>query len=171
VTVWTIGHSTHSEAAFLALLRAHGIESVADVRSVPRSRRLPHFWAERMAEWLPSAGVAYRHLPRLGGWRRTHHDSPNGGWHNASFRGFADYALGDEFAVGLAELRELAAPARTAMLCSEGLWWRCHRRLIADQLLRAGDDVCHIAPDGRTEPHRLTPFAVPQPDGTLRYPP
>jgi uncharacterized protein (DUF488 family) len=104
--------------------------------------------------------VEYLRLSRLGGWRRPAPESPNGAWRNESFRGYADYAMSDEFAQGLAELRELAAIKATAMMCSEALWWRCHRRLVADRLVVAGDTVCHIGSDGQASEHELTPFAV-----------
>ena len=169
--VWTIGHSTHAEEAFIALLRAHDIEQLADVRTVPRSRRHPHFGTEHLAQSLPAAGIGYEHLPRLGGWRAAQPDSPNGGWRNVSFRGYADHAMGAEFAAGLASLRELAATRRTAMMCSEALWWRCHRRLIADRLVVGGDTVCHIGSDGRVSEHELTAFAVLGPDRQITYPP
>ena len=107
--VWTVGHSTHSFDAFTALLAAHDIALLADIRTVPKSRRHPHFHADALARSLPDRGVAYLHLPRLGGFRRPRPDSPNGAWRNESFRGYADYAMGDEFAKGLAQLRELAA--------------------------------------------------------------
>jgi uncharacterized protein (DUF488 family) len=168
--VWTVGHSTRSIEGFLALLVAHAIEQVADVRTVPKSRRHPHFHADALARRLPEHGVAYVHLPRLGGWRRADAESPNGGWRNPSFRGYADYAMGDEFAAGLAQLRRLAGARRTAMLCSEALWWRCHRRLIADRLVVAGDTVCHIGSTGGVSAHELTPFATVAPDGRIAYP-
>jgi uncharacterized protein (DUF488 family) len=168
--VWSVGHSTHAAGELTALLAAHRIELVADVRTVPRSRRHPHFAAAALAEALPARGIAYRHLPRLGGWRRPAPDSPNAGWRNASFRGYADYALTEAFAAGLAELCELAAARRTAMMCSEALWWRCHRRLIADRLLVAGHAVSHIGADGRITPHELPPFATQGPGGRLTYP-
>lgn len=169
--VWSIGHSTHSAEAFGALLRGHGVVGVADIRTVPRSRRLPQYQAEAMAAWLPAqAGVAYAHLRRLGGWRRPRPDSPNDGWRNRSFRGYADYALGDEFAAGLEELTAMAACRATAMMCSEALWWRCHRRLVADRLLVAGWEVLHIGSDGRVGEHALTAFGVVGDDGRVRYP-
>ena len=155
---------------FLALLLAHEIEQVADVRTVPKSRRHPHFHAAVLASDLDARGIAYAHLPRLGGWRPPQPDSPNGAWRNASFRGYADYAMSDEFARGLAQLREAAATRRTAMMCSEALWWRCHRRLIADRFVVAGDSVCHIGSDARSTAHRLTPFAVLGRDGAITYP-
>ena len=109
------------------------------------------------------------HLAALGGWRRALPDSPNCGWRNASFRGYADYAMTPAFAAGLQELRGMAHDWRTAMMCSEALWWRCHRRLVADHLALGGDEVCHIAPDARGQLHRLTPFAVVD-GGRLIYP-
>ena len=168
--IWTVGHSTHSFDAFLALLAAHEIALLADIRTVPRSRRHPHFDADALARRLPDHGMAYVHLPRLGGWRRAAADSPNGGWRNESFRGYADYAMSDEFAKGLAELRELAAARPTAMMCSEALWWRCHRRRVADRLVVGGATVCHISSDGHASAHPLTPFATVGGDGQLRYP-
>jgi uncharacterized protein (DUF488 family) len=167
--VWTVGHSTQPLAAFVALLVAHDIAQVADIRTVPRSRHHPHFDTDALARSLPERGVAYVHLPRLGGWRHVKTDSPNGAWRNPSFRGYADYAMGEEFANGLAQLRRIAAEQRTAMMCSEALWWRCHRRLIADRLLVAGDTVWHINSDGRVSAHQLTPFATVEPDGVITY--
>ena len=167
--VWSVGHSTHSLGAFVGLLVANDIAQVADIRTVPRSRRHPHFDSDALARRLPERGVAYVHLLRLGGWRHASADSPNVAWRNLSFRGYADYAMGSEFADGLAQLRGLAAERRTAMMCSEALWWRCHRRLIADRLLVAGDCVCHISADGRVSAHELTPFATVESDGVITY--
>ena len=167
--IWSIGHSTHGLAEFVALLSAHGVSRLVDIRTVPRSRRHPHFAREALARELPALGIEYAHLHALGGWRRAAPDSVNAGWRNESFRGYADYALTDGFAAGLEELRAGAARAPTAMMCSEGLWWRCHRRLVADRLLLLGDEVLHIAPDGRTAPHELTAFAR-QEGGRLIYP-
>jgi uncharacterized protein (DUF488 family) len=167
--VWTVGHSTHSIDAFVALLVAQGIEQVADVRTVPKSRRHPHFHTDALAQSLPERGLAYVHLPRLGGWRHADAESPNRGWRNASFRGYADYAMGGEFAEGLAELRQLARTRPTTMMCSEALWWRCHRRLIADRLVVAGDTVLHISSSGRISEHELTPFATIGPSGQITY--
>lgn len=170
IDVWTVGHSTHSGDAFEALLAAHEIEQVADVRTVPKSRRHPHFQADILARDLRARGVAYAHLPRLGGWRSARSDSPNGAWRNTSFRGYADYAMSEEFATGLAQLRELAATRRTAIMCSEALWWRCHRRLIADRLVVVGDSVSHINSNARASAHQLTAFAVVGPDLQITYP-
>lgn len=154
----------------MALLRGHGVGVVADVRTVPRSRRHPQFDTDALARSLPENDVRYTHLPRLGGFRKPDPDSRNGGWENASFRGYADYALGEEFAAGLAELRELAAAAPTAMMCAEAQWWRCHRRLVSDRLLVAGDQVLHIESESSAPPHELTPFALVE-DGRITYPP
>jgi uncharacterized protein (DUF488 family) len=165
--VWTVGHSTHPLDAFVALLVAHDIAQVADIRTVPRSRRHPQFDTDALARSLPECGVAYVHLPRLGGRRHANADSPNDAWRNLSFRGYADYAMSKEFADGLA--RGIAAGQRTAMMCSEALWWRCHRRLVADRLLVVGDTVCHISSGGRASEHQLTPFASVQPDGPITY--
>jgi uncharacterized protein (DUF488 family) len=167
--VWTVGHSTHSIDAFVALLVEHDISQVADIRTVPKSRRHPHFHTDALARSLPERGLAYVHLPRLGGWRQADAESPNRAWRNLSFRGYADYAMGDEFADGLAQLRRLSRARRTAMMCSEALWWRCHRRLIADRLVVAGDTVCHISSTGRTSEHQLTPFATVGSGGQITY--
>jgi uncharacterized protein (DUF488 family) len=169
--VFTVGHSTHSLDDFYALLATHDVKRVADVRRVPRSGRHPQFRAEALAVELPARGIAYDHMPALGGWRRPLPDSPNGGWDNDAFRGYADYALTAEFGTALEELGTLARERPTAIMCAEGQWWRCHRRLIADRLLAAGWTVCHIGPDGRLAEHELPPFAERQADGTVRYPP
>jgi uncharacterized protein (DUF488 family) len=170
VSIWTVGHSSHPLDTFVALLAAHDITLVADIRTVPKSRRHPHFHTDALAQSLPARGMAYTHLPQLGGWRRAASDSPNGAWRNLSFRGYADYAMSDEFAEGLARLRELAGAHATAMMCSEALWWRCHRRLIADRLAVAGQTVWHIGSDGRRSAHRVTPFAAVGVDGNVTYP-
>jgi uncharacterized protein (DUF488 family) len=141
------------------------------VRRTPRSRRHPHFNGDGLAVSLPERGLDYRHLPALGGRRRPRPDSPNGGWEHEAFRGYADYALTEEFAVGLAELCALARERPTAVMCAEALWWRCHRRLIADRLTALGWTVCHIGSDGALTEHVLPEFAEVQGDGTVRYPP
>jgi uncharacterized protein (DUF488 family) len=170
MTTWTIGHSTHDLAEFTRLLAEHGIALVADVRAVPKSRRHPHFHADALERSLPQRDIAYVRLRELGGRRRPSPDSPNDAWRNLSFRGYADYALTDEFRAGLTRLRELAAGRPTAMMCSEALWWRCHRRLIADHLGVAGDTVLHVGSDGRVSAHELTRFATVAPDGRVTYP-
>jgi uncharacterized protein (DUF488 family) len=168
---FTIGHSTHPLDAFAALLAQHRVERVADVRRTPRSGRHPQFNRETLADELSRRGVDYRHLPALGGRRRIRPGSPNGGWEHPAFRGYADYALTDEFAAGLAELVVLADERPTAVMCAEALWWRCHRRLIADRLTALGWTVCHIGPDGGLAEHELPAFAVVTADGSVTYPP
>lgn len=155
-TLWTVGHSTRSLDEFLDLLAAHEIELVADVRRFPGSRRLPHFAREPLAAALESRGIAYEWIPELGGRRRPDPDSPNVGWRHPAFRAYADHVATEEFARGLFALLMAAEGVRTAVMCSELLWWRCHRRLIADVVLSLGIPVLHIRDEGPAEPHRLT---------------
>jgi uncharacterized protein (DUF488 family) len=169
--LFTIGHSSLPLDRFIGLLEAFEIALVGDVRTVPKSRRWPHFRNEELARSLPSHGIEYTHLSDLGGWRRTTPDSPNEGWRNESFRGYADYALTPAFASALAALATVAERQRTAIMCSEALWWRCHRRLIADRLVVAGWTVRHIGSAGRDGAHQLPAFAAPLPDGRILYPP
>lgn len=157
--VLTIGHSTRPIEAFLELLRAHGVKRLVDVRTVPRSRHNPQFDGETLPKSIRHAGVGYLHMAELGGLRHARRDSPNMGWRNASFRGFADYMQTAEFATGLAKLIETAAHERTAIMCAEAVPWRCHRSLIADALIVRGVPVEHITSATRTQPHSLTPFA------------
>ena len=154
--MWTIGHSTRSLPTLLTLLRTHGIERLADVRRFPRSRRHPQFDADALARDLPAAGIAYRHLPGLGGFRRPRADSGNTAWRNTSFRGYADYMETDDFAGHLAALLEEARAGRTAVMCAEAAPWRCHRSLISDALLARGVEVRHILGPQAAELHRLT---------------
>jgi len=159
-TLYTVGHSTHPIERFLELLGEHRIAVLADVRSFPGSRRWPQFGEEGLAEVLGRAGVEYRWFKRLGGRRKsTRTDSPHVAWTVAAFRSYADYAESAEFAEGLAELAAIAAAARTAIMCSEGLWWRCHRRIVSDQMRLRGWDIEHIMPDGKLTVHRLPEFA------------
>jgi uncharacterized protein (DUF488 family) len=169
VHVWSVGHSTHTLADFLAVLARHRIEAVADIRRIPKSRRHPQFHIDALAAALSEHELAYRHLPELGGRRTPRKDSPNDAWSHRSFRGYADHALTGEFAAGLSALRQMAGTARTAMMCSEALWWRCHRRLVADRLVTGGDVVLHVFPDGRGAAHELTSFAGRKADGTIVY--
>jgi uncharacterized protein (DUF488 family) len=169
--VFTVGHSTHSFDGLVALLARHGVKRLVDVRRWPRSRRHPQFNHESLAAALPERGIDYRHVRALGGRRRPQVDSPNGGWELEAFRGYADYALTGEFAAGLAELCALAAERPTAVMCAEALWWRCHRRLVADRLTALGWSVCHIAADGGVAEHELPTFAVVDADGSVHYPP
>jgi uncharacterized protein (DUF488 family) len=167
---FTIGHSTHPIERFLKLLGAHRIAAVADVRRYPGSRRHPQFGAEALASSLGEQGIAYVALgDKLGGRRRARPGSANAGWRSASFRGYADHMASDPFAAGLARLAALASERRTAIMCAEGDWRRCHRQLIADALAARGWRVVHILPDGRSEAHQPTPFAEIR-DGQVSYP-
>jgi uncharacterized protein (DUF488 family) len=169
-TVWTVGHSTRPWADFLALLRAYRIGTLADVRRFPGSRRYPWFAGQSLARELPAIGIGYLWLPQLGGRRKVQPDSPNGGWRNASFQGYADHIGSAEFAEGLAALLELAASQRAAVMCAEAVWWRCHRALIADVLKLRGIEVVHILDASHAQPH---PYTAPARiiDGRLLYPP
>lgn len=159
IPVLTVGHSTRSLEAFADLLRAHGIEQVVDVRTVPRSRRNPQFNRETLPAALAAYGIGYIHLPSLGGLRHPRTDSPNTAWRNLSFRGYADYMATPEFAAGLDALLALAGQRHVAIMCAEAVPWRCHRSLIADALLVRGVPVEDILSATRRQPHRLTPFA------------
>ncbi|HEX2650056.1 MAG TPA: DUF488 domain-containing protein [Burkholderiales bacterium] len=168
--IYTVGHSTRAAADFLELLRSHGVQRVVDVRTVPKSRHNPQFGQENLRASLESAGIGYTHMPALGGLRRARADSPNAGWHNASFRGYADYMQTPEFAGGLEALIALAERERIAVMCAEAVPWRCHRSLIADALLARGIASEDISSPTRTVPHRMTPFA--KVNGTaVTYPP
>lgn len=156
VRVFTVGHSTLSAAAFQATLERHGIEVLADVRRFPGSRRHPHFGGEALAASLQAGGIDYVWLARLGGRRRDSAATQHLGWINPSFRSYAAYTWSDEFAEGLAELVGIAIAARTAIMCSELPWWRCHRALISDVLRFLGAEVLHIMGDGAPRPHPYT---------------
>jgi uncharacterized protein (DUF488 family) len=168
-TIWTIGHSTRSIEAFLGLLATHGIEQLVDVRLIPYSRRNPQFNSEALQASLTAAGPRYEPMPALGGRRKPCPDSPNSGWRNASFRGYADYMQTDEFSRALEELMAYGGKKRTAIMCAEAVPWRCHRSLIADALVSAGWDVCHIVSNAKPKPHELTSFAMLA-HGRLVYP-
>jgi uncharacterized protein (DUF488 family) len=157
--VLTVGHSNRPIDEFLALLEAHGVTLVADVRKLPGSRANPQFNADALAESLRSRGIGYVHLPGLGGLRRPRPDSPNGGWQNASFRAFADYMQTAEFEAALGQLLELARGERPAIMCSEAVPWRCHRGLIADALVVRDVTVAHLMTPTRADPHRLRDWA------------
>ena len=159
LVVFTIGHSTRTWAAFLELLRTHGIKRVVDVRSIPRSRHNPQFNRETLSAKLRSARIGYVHLRRLGGLRHARRDSQNMGWRNTSFRGFADYMQTPEFEAGLQRLIKLAKQKKSALMCAEAVPWRCHRSLIADALTARGIPVEHIMTAASRKPHTLTPFA------------
>jgi len=169
-TIWTIGHSTRALEEFLGLLAEYRIEAIADVRRFPGSRRYPYFASDALAVTLPAHGIAYQWMPKLGGRRKVQLGSPNTAWRNASFQGYADYIATVEFAEGLAELLELAASKRTALMCAEAVWWRCHRSLIADVLKLRGIEVTHIVDATHTTVHPYTsPARIV--DGRLSYAP
>ncbi|MBI1949890.1 MAG: DUF488 domain-containing protein, partial [Acidobacteria bacterium] len=159
VAVYTIGHSNRTLDALLGILRAHGIECLADVRSVPRSRHNPQFSAESLAISLPRAGISYAPLPRLGGRRKPRADSRNLAWRSDGFRGYADYMETPEFEKGIAELLDLARARRTAILCAEAIYDRCHRSLISDALVCRGVEAVHLVDEKKTMEHPLTPVA------------
>jgi uncharacterized protein (DUF488 family) len=154
--LWTIGHSTLPLPEFLDILKAHSIELVADIRRYPASRRYPWFHAEALAAALASEKIAYRHFEALGGRRSVRPGSRNTLWRNASFRGYADYMETPEFKAALEELERVASGKRAAILCSEAVWWRCHRQLVADALTAKGIEVRHIAGTGEAKVHALT---------------
>jgi uncharacterized protein (DUF488 family) len=157
--ILTVGHSTRTQGELVELVRAFGVTLVADIRTVPRSRRNPQFDRDELARALPATGIAYAHLPRLGGLRRPRADSPNTGWRNPGFRGFADHMQTAEFAHGLAELRALAESGTVAIMCAEAVPWRCHRSLVADALTALGAEVVHVTGPAAARPHSMTPFA------------
>jgi uncharacterized protein (DUF488 family) len=185
-TIYTIGHSTRSLEEFLALLKAHGITHLADIRTVPRSRRHPHFAADALSKLLPAAGIVYRHFPGLGGLRKPRRNSPNAAWRHEGFRGYADYMETAEFASALDELVAFgneggkggtggkeersfgpgdpavpappAPPAHVVIMCAEAVWWRCHRQLVADALLARGLEVRHIVSTAVPAEHKLSAF-------------
>ena len=157
--VLTVGHSTRTTKEFEALLIAHGVKQVADVRTMPRSRHNPQFNRDRLSRSLQKVGIRYHHIPELGGLRHARPDSINIAWRNASFRGFADYMQTPEFKTAVDELIRLAEMRRTAIMCAEAVPWRCHRSLIADALLARGIHVAEITSGARTRPHVLTPWA------------
>lgn len=168
VCVWTIGHSTRSESEFLDLLRAHEIAVLADVRRFPGSRKYPHFGGEALCESLTEAGIEYQHFADLGGRRKPRPDSHNDVWRNDSFRGYADYMETPEFQNALDELLQTAREKRTALMCSEAVWWRCHRSLVADFLKARGVEVVHILSATKNEVHPYTSAARLE-NGRLTY--
>ena len=172
-TFYTIGHSTRTIDEFVDLLRECAVDLVVDVRSIPRSRTNPQFNGDTLAASLAPWQIGYEHIAELGGLRGRTRDAPpslNGYWQVASFRNYADYALTPAFAAGLAQLRELGERHRCALMCAEVLWWRCHRRIIADYLLAAGQQVVHILGAGHIAAASLTPGAVVRADARVVYP-
>jgi uncharacterized protein (DUF488 family) len=167
--IFTIGHSTHELKQFGALLRAHRVECVVDVRRYPRSRRMPHFSGDALEESLPADGLGYVHLVELGGRRQALKSSPNTGWTTSGFRGYADHMSSPAFEAGLERVEAIARKSVSALMCAEALWWRCHRRLVSDALVARGWRVTHIGADGRLENHSLTSFAAVS-GGRVTYP-
>ena len=168
--VLTIGHSNHPLEGFLALLAQHEVEALVDIRRFPGSRKHPHFSRDNLAAALPKSGVEYHWLEALGGRRAKQRDaSPNVGLENKGFRNYADYMLTDEFREGVEKLLEVARRKRTAIMCAEGLFWQCHRRLVSDFLAANGVTVQHIMPSGELRPHTLTSGAVIE-SGKVTYP-
>jgi uncharacterized protein (DUF488 family) len=157
--LYTIGHSTRTLDEFRSILNEHQIKTLVDVRTVPRSRRVPHFNTKNLAESLPRHHFRYLHLPPLGGLRKARPDSSNTGWRNDSFRGYADYMQTPQFEAGLKELTAIAQNQPTAIMCAEAVPWRCHRSLIADGLLARGWEVIDLFSEKCAKPHKLTDFA------------
>jgi uncharacterized protein (DUF488 family) len=167
--IYTIGHSTHPAEQFLALLQAHEVRQVADIRTIPKSRRHPQFNGDALATYLHAHGIVYRHFAALGGLRKPRPDSVNTGWRHPSFRGYADHMQTVKFAQGVELLLAFAAANRTTVMCAEAVWWRCHRQLLSDALLARGVPVCHILSSADAKPHHLSDFArVDQ--GRVTYP-
>jgi uncharacterized protein (DUF488 family) len=170
---FTIGHSTRSIGEFVDLLKNAEVQRVVDVRTVPRSRANPQYNRDVLPAALSEFHIAYEHIAALGGLRGRKREVPpavNAFWENKSFHNYADYAMGEDFHSGLTRLRELGRAERCAIMCAEAVWWRCHRRIIADYLLAAGDMAFHILGRHRIEPAHMTDAAKPGPAGTLTYP-
>jgi len=167
-TIWTVGHSTRPIAAFIELLESAAITLVADVRRFPASRRYPQYNQGPLAETLAAASIGYRAFPMLGGRRQPRPDSPHTAWRNPSFRAYADYMDTEAFRQGIQQVEVLAASERIALMCSEAVWWRCHRALIADYLKVQGHNVVHLLSPAKHEPHPYT-SAARITDGKLTY--
>lgn len=170
--IYTIGHSTHPLDEFVAILRRHDIGFIVDVRTIPRSRTNPQFNKDTMPVSLKEAGIDYRHITELGGLRskqKAVSESPNIFWQNKSFKNYADYAMTENFRQGLAELQEIAVEYCCAIMCAEAVWWRCHRRIIADYLIAGHYPVFHIMGLGKAEPAKMTDAAKVQRGPILTY--
>lgn len=170
--IYTIGHSTHPLDEFIGILKNHGIEFLVDVRTIPRSRTNPQFNKDTVSEPLGAVGIDYRHIAELGGLRsrqKTMQESPNTFWENKSFRNYADYAMSDTFRKGLGELEEIAAKNRCAIMCAEAVWWRCHRRIIADYLLAESYPVFHIMSIDKVESAKITNATISLKNKTIQY--
>jgi uncharacterized protein (DUF488 family) len=171
--IYTIGHSTRSVDELARILLAWGVRELVDVRTVPRSRHNPQFDASVLGEALALHGIGYRRLPALGGLRKRKKDvepNDNGAWENESFHAFSDYALTDAFEAGLQDLLAIAERAPCAIMCAEAVWWRCHRRIVADHLVARGIPVVHVLSATQAVPATVTPFAKVGKDRRLRYP-
>ena len=171
--VYTIGHSTRTIPEFVDVLRTGGVKLVVDIRTIPRSRTNPQYNEDVLPDELAAYQVGYRRIAELGGLRSRSHDVPrevNGYWENKSFHNYADYALSDHFEHGLDQLLMLSSEQVVAIMCSEAVWWRCHRRIVADYLMLRGVPVFHLMGPGKTEPARTTAGAQER-DGHLVYPP
>jgi uncharacterized protein (DUF488 family) len=166
--LWTVGHSTRSIEEFIAILESFDLQVLVDVRTYPGSRRYPQFNKEQLRASVAGAGIVYHNMPELGGRRRARPDSQNVAWRNEMFRGYADYMETDEFRAGIEKLAELARANRTAVMCAEAVWWKCHRSLISDYFKAAGAEVLHIIGEGKAEEHPFT-SAARIVDGALSY--
>jgi len=169
-TIFTIGHSTHPIEEFIDILNAHGVRRLVDVRTIPRSRRNPQFGSDALAASLRNAGITYRHVKELGGLRHRRKDSPNGAWRNASFQGYADHMLTEEFNSAVDDLLARGHHNDLAIMCAEAVPWRCHRSLIGDALLVRGANVRDIFSATSAKPHTLTSFARVEGE-RITYPP
>lgn len=169
-TIWTIGHSTHSLDEFIAMLHSFNIEHIVDIRSLPGSRKFPHFNKEALEVSLPQNNIKYTHLKKLGGRRKVNPNSKNTSWRHASFRGYADYMETNSFTEGIKELTEIAQQQKTAYMCSEAVWWRCHRSMVSDYLKPQGWNVQHIMQIEKSNEHPYTQPARVE-DGKLTYQP
>jgi uncharacterized protein (DUF488 family) len=169
-TIYTIGHSTHPIEEFVGLLKSHEIGILVDIRNIPKSRHNPQYQQEALKTSMKEHGIVYKYMKDLGGLRKAKADSPNGGWHNSSFRGYADYMQTKPFLGALNRLIETGKTAHTAIMCAESLPWRCHRSLVADALIVRGIAVLDIMPDGKVSPHKMTPFAHVEGE-KITYPP
>ncbi|HEY5897159.1 MAG TPA: DUF488 domain-containing protein [Burkholderiales bacterium] len=170
---FTIGHSRHALEAFVGLLRSAGATAVVDVRTVPRSRANPQFNRDALPQALAGQGIGYEHIAQLGGLRsrsKALSSDVNAFWENASFHNYADYAMSEPFAEGLARLRDIGRAAPCAIMCAEALWWRCHRRIIADYLIASGEQVSHIMSDGKLVPAKITAGARVASGPLVTYP-
>ena len=171
--IWTIGHSTRSADEFVGLLRANAIGGLADVRTIPRSRRHPHFGRELLDARLRADGIEYRHFADLGGLRKPRPDSPNAAWRNEAFRGYADHMMTPAFSAAVDELLAFGDRRNVAVMCAEAVWWQCHRMLLSDALVARDVDVRHIMGQkgaAAVQPHRLTPFAEIRSHAQVWYP-